>query len=298
VIACSGNDLEILVIDDASPSGLFVDSLPESLKSDRRIKFVRNESNLGFVKTCNWGMANTSSNDVILLNSDTIVTKNWLQKLQLAAYSADRVATVTPFTNNGTICSLPRFLQDNPLPSGFDPQSFADLVETVALRTYPELPTCVGFCVYLKRHVIDLLGGFDEAFGRGYSEENDFSCRARDLGFVDILDDATFILHKGSLSFQGAKAELQQKNLDFLVQKHPDYLQRIVFFIDHNPLKSAQMRVISAIARMFLARILRGELSLITEFSQLLAIALPKAPRVSINLSIFRRIYRKIFPRN
>ena len=45
------------------------------------ITIINNESNKGFVRTVNIGMQH-SSRDVVLLNSDTEVTKNWLPKIQ------------------------------------------------------------------------------------------------------------------------------------------------------------------------------------------------------------------------
>ena len=45
------------------------------------ITIINTESNQGFVRTVNIGMQH-SSRDVVLLNSDTEVTKNWLPKIQ------------------------------------------------------------------------------------------------------------------------------------------------------------------------------------------------------------------------
>ncbi|MGH7342622.1 MAG: glycosyltransferase family 2 protein [Candidatus Rokuibacteriota bacterium] len=80
---------------------------------------LENPERRGYVASVNRGMA-ASRRDVVLLNSDTIVTQGWLDKLQAAAYSASDVATVTPFSNNATICSIPRFLAVNAIPSGHD----------------------------------------------------------------------------------------------------------------------------------------------------------------------------------
>ena len=49
--------------------------------NDKNIIVLENETNLGFVKTVNKGMQ-YSENDVILLNSDTEVTKNWIEKIR------------------------------------------------------------------------------------------------------------------------------------------------------------------------------------------------------------------------
>jgi len=233
----------VLVIDDCSPSGRFEDVVSKSVK-DSRLCIFRNAENLGFVKTCNYGMERAASTDVVLLNSDTEVSPGWLERLQAAAYARPDAGTVTPLTNSGTICSVPEFLKENTLPAGYDFHEFARLIETTSLREYPELPTCVGFCVYIKREVINRIGMFDAAsFGRGYGEENDFSCRLRNAGYVDILDDATFVLHHGRRSFRAETERLAADHAKILAEKHPDYNARVDRFIIKNPLQGIQRRI-------------------------------------------------------
>ena len=129
----------------------------------------------GFVASVNRGVGH-SARDVVLLNSDTQVTSRWLEKLGAAAYADPGTATVTPFSNNATICSLPRFLAENTIPSGYDLESFAALVERRAAREYPRIPTGVGACLYIKRRVLTEVGAFSDTFGLGYGEEIDFCC--------------------------------------------------------------------------------------------------------------------------
>ena len=240
----------ILVVDDCSPAGPFQETLPEDLLRDPRLRVVRNGENLGFVKTCNWAMRETAPADVVLLNSDTEVTPGWLDKLRAAAASDPRVGTVTPLTSCGTICSIPEFLKDNELPPGYSLHEFAALVERVSVREYPRLPTCVGFCVYIKREVIDRIGVFDEdAFGKGYGEENDFSCRLQAAGYADILDDATFVYHRGGMSFLTQTNELVAEHLKILDRKHPHYLPAVNQFVTSNPLAAVHGRIHSAMLR-------------------------------------------------
>ena len=144
----------------------------------------------------------TARADVVLLNSDTVVTRGWLDRLAAAAASAPRIGTVTPFTNNGTLASLPRPFEINRLPTGFDVDRFAALVERSSARLYPRVPTAVGFCFYVKRALLDEIGTFDRvAFGLGYGEEVDFCLRAAAAGWEHCLDDATFVFHEGQRSF-------------------------------------------------------------------------------------------------
>jgi GT2 family glycosyltransferase/glycosyltransferase involved in cell wall biosynthesis len=230
----------IILLDDASTQGIFEEYLKErEVEIDVRTEIYRNEMNLGFVKTCNHGMLQLEkSQDVILLNSDTEVTVNWIKKLSEAAYSKPKIGTVTPLTNNGTVCSVPHFFRDNQIPAKLTVDEFANLIESISQRKYPSLPTSVGFCVYIRRETIKTIGGFDEqSFGKGYGEENDFSCRAQKAGFVDILDDATFIYHKGSMSFREEKRALIEQNSTILQKKHPSYFSRVEKFHQDNPLK-------------------------------------------------------------
>jgi GT2 family glycosyltransferase/glycosyltransferase involved in cell wall biosynthesis len=229
-------DFRVIIINDCSPDPE-VKRYLETIKEESRIVLLENEKNLGFVGTVNRGMS-YSENDVVLLNSDTVVTKDWLKKLIEAAYSDESIATITPLTNNGTICSVPNFCEDNSLPDGFTIDSFAHFVEKISLRLYPEIPTAVGFCMYIKRNVIREIGLFDlEAFGKGYGEENDFCCRVIEYGYKNILADNIYIYHKGSMSFQGEKLNLVQKNSKLLNQRYPYYERNVHEFITSNPLR-------------------------------------------------------------
>jgi GT2 family glycosyltransferase len=221
----------LILIDDRSTDEKTVAYLRHLDTSGRNMTVLFNDSNLGFVKTVNRGMTG-SCNDVILLNSDTVVTNGWVEKLQRAAYSRRGVATVTPFSNHANHCSIPEPLKYNFLPDDFTIPSFGEFVEYVSLRYYPEIPSGSGFCLYVTRAALSTVGLFDEElFEKGYGEETDFCLRARKAGFVNLLDDATFIYHWGGVSFESSKspAELAEKNkmiernLVRLRSRHPEY---------------------------------------------------------------------------
>src|SRR5690606_32183786 len=127
----------------------------------------------GFVKSVNRAMRH-SSRDVVLLNADTEVHGNWLDRLASHAFSNSKVATVTAFSNNATICTFPDIGGSPSLPFG---KSLADIDIAFAranLGRSVEIPTGVGFCMFISRATLAHLGLFDEAFGRGYGEETDF----------------------------------------------------------------------------------------------------------------------------
>jgi GT2 family glycosyltransferase/glycosyltransferase involved in cell wall biosynthesis len=209
---------------------------------------LRNPQRLGFVGSVNRAMA-FSDRDVVLLNSDAMVAHGWLEGLQRAAASRPRVASVTPFCSDATLVSLPRPFVANRLPVGHDLQSFAALVARVSRREYPAIPTGVGVCLYLRREALAEVGLFDEAaFGLGYGEENDFCLRARRAGFVNLLDDAGFVLHAGGGSFGPEKQARVRQAESVLRGRHPGYFPEIARFMRDDPLRPLRDRVQAALA--------------------------------------------------
>jgi GT2 family glycosyltransferase len=239
VLAHSRGDWRLLLIDDASPelavrtyfSGLRARHLPQ-------VALLANERNLGFTLTANRGMREARVGaDVVLLNSDTVVTAGWLDKLARCAASDPRIGTITPFSNNAEICSLPRFCVNNPWPAAEEPGPLVTALQLAAVPTYPDLPTGVGFCLYIRRALIDAIGGFDPAFGLGYGEENDFCMRAAAAGYRNVLCEDAFVLHLGGSSFGTKRADLAERNTALLLERHPRYLELVHAYIAADPLR-------------------------------------------------------------
>jgi glycosyltransferase involved in cell wall biosynthesis/GT2 family glycosyltransferase len=228
----------VLVIDGPQP-----EEVEAIVRKFSAAHVLRNEQRLGFVHSVNRGMSE-SRNDVVLLNSDTIVTPGWLEKLIDAAYSNGDVGTVTPLSNHATLVSVPRAFEENLLPIGFDAASFAALVESVSTRSYPRLPTGVGVCLYIRRALLDDIGLFDAThFGLGYGEENDFCMRALGRGWLHLADDATFIQHAGHRSFGGSRVQLQRRAAATLRRMHPRYMATIAKFMKVDPMREVRGRI-------------------------------------------------------
>src|SRR5690349_20908165 len=161
VLRCTSGAFRLLLIDDGSQDPAVAELFAHyaSLR-DPRIELLRNDRNAGFTATANRGMT-ASSADVVLLNSDTIVTHGWLDALARCAASDPRIATVTPFSNNAEICSFPRLCEDDAWTAERDPDPTRQALADAAVPTYPDLPTGVGFCMFVRRGAIDALGAFD-----------------------------------------------------------------------------------------------------------------------------------------
>ena len=211
---------EMILIDDCSPDKR-IKTLLDEMEKVPHVKVIRNHENKGFVKTVNIGIQN-SEGDVVLLNSDTIVTPKWLQKLVVSAYSDERIGTVTPFSNASDI-SVPEMGKNNEIPEFLTLNEMASLVEKVSLYGNIEAPTGNGFCLFIKRETIDDVGLFDEEnFGHGYGEETDFCMRAKYRNWKNARNDSIFIYHKRNVSFSKEKKDiLQKKNKQIIEAKHP-----------------------------------------------------------------------------
>lgn len=239
----------LVVVDDASPEPALSRYL-DALAEQGRITLLRNEHNLGFVQSVNRGMSLHPERDVVLLNSDTEVANDWLDRLRACAYREPRIATATPFSNNATICSYPVFCDENALPDGLGLAALDATFKRVNSGKSLPIPTAVGFCMYIKRACLDDLGLFDaERFGRGYGEENDFSRRAIQAGWRNVLCTDTFVYHAGSVSFQAERGLLIASADAVLRQLHPDYFEDVRHFIRQDPVAPLRRAVEIELAR-------------------------------------------------
>lgn len=224
---------EVIVIFDAGPDVALRDALL-GLASRNKITLLINETNQGFVRSINSGILR-SDHDVLLLNSDTIVANDWLDRIVRRAYVSTNIATVTPFSNNAELASWPRLCEFNELYAGY---SVAEIDQAFSKLDAPSVPvpTAVGFCMFIKRDCIKRIGVFDaETFGRGYGEENDFCMRASAINFTHVLASNVFVYHRGAVSFGESKKELVQAAMQILDRKYPDYHARIARHIEEDP---------------------------------------------------------------
>jgi GT2 family glycosyltransferase/glycosyltransferase involved in cell wall biosynthesis len=225
---------EIVVVDDASTDEALVELLDE-MSSAGLISLLRNQKNTGFTATVNRGISLHPERDVILLNSDTIVSHDWIDRLRDAAYSDESIATVTPFSNNGTICSYPRFGYECELPSGSDASQLDRLFAEINRAKRLEIPTAVGFCMFVKRSSIAEVGMFDDATFPGYGEENDFCERALKLGWKHVLAADTFVYHAGGASYAEAQRRRKVMAHAAITKVHPTYTLKVQQFIQSDP---------------------------------------------------------------
>ena len=242
VLAALPKTSRLIVVDDASPEAELATAL-DRLAGQHRIRLIRNERNVGFAASANIGLRATR-NDVVLLNSDTLVARGWLEELRSVAYGAEDIGTVTPLSNDATILSYPNPLGDNPTPDF----SATERMDAIARRANGgstiDIPVGVGFCLYIKRRCLEDVGLLRaDVFAQGYGEENDFCLRARHLGWRHVAAPGVFVAHIGGQSFGAAGRHLRARNEALLERLHPGYARLIKSYADADPLAPARRRL-------------------------------------------------------
>jgi GT2 family glycosyltransferase len=243
-----GTPCEVVVVNDAAPDARMAPALA-ALAAEGRITLLENPANLGFVRSVNRAMRLHPGRDVVLLNSDTEVADGWLDRLRAAAYRAPDIGTATPLSNRATICSFPQPHVDNELPAGAGLRELAAACAAANDGVSVEIPTAVGFCMFIRRAALQETGGFDERrWGRGYGEENDFCLRAAERGWRHVAACDVFVLHHGSVSFGAERSALAAENTRRLASLYPEYRPAIAAFASADPLTAPRRRLFEALA--------------------------------------------------
>ncbi len=193
--------IELIFVDNASTDGT-----DRYLHSIDDAKVVCNETNRGFPAAVNQGIELATGNAVLLLNNDTIVTTGWLERMLNVLYSSDQIGVVGPVSNqvSGPQQIAVNYRHINEL------DGFAWDWGQVNRGKVLETERLVGFCLLIKKAVVDQIGGLDERFGIGNFEDDDFCRRARAAGYRTMIAIDSFVHHFGSVSFQGAGYNLGQ----------------------------------------------------------------------------------------
>jgi GT2 family glycosyltransferase/predicted TPR repeat methyltransferase len=191
---------ELIIVDNGSTDGT-----PGFLRSyaaaRENVRVILNAENRGFAAGNNLGFALSRGEFVLLLNNDTLVTPGWLGRMLSVLYRHPDAGLVGPRSN---YVSGPQLVQGASYRGEDELERFAARWARDHEGESEEVSRLVGFCLLLRRSVLQRVGGLDERFGTGNFEDDDFCLRARATGFRLRIAQDCFVHHEGSRTFRSA----------------------------------------------------------------------------------------------
>jgi GT2 family glycosyltransferase len=270
-----GSHHRAVIVNDATPDARIAHYLG-GLAGEPRIELLTNATNLGFVGSVNRALDRVVEGDVVLLNADTIVPSRFIDRLAAAARSAPEIGTVTPLSNNGEFTSFPFPNTGNPLPAAGEMARLDRLAARLGAGRVVDIPTGIGFCLYVTRACLDAVGRLSQNVHRGYLEDADFCLRARERGFRNVCAASVYVGHAGSKSFGSEKRSLVVRNLVAFERKYPEHRAECAAFVAADPLRGVRQ----AIERLA-PSLTRAHSALLTGMGAVSAIARERARRLA-----------------
>ena len=190
--------VELIVVDNASPDGT-----ADYVRSLSGVRLIANATNRGFPAAANQGIAAATGRQVLLLNNDTIATTGWLSRLLRALHAEPSIGLAGPCSN---CASGPQEVE-----VGYDDLACLDGFAWEWGRAndgrIEDVDRLVGFCLLIRREVIDAIGLLDEQFGVGCFEDDDYTRRALAAGWRAVIARDAFVHHHGGRTFVGVGAD-------------------------------------------------------------------------------------------
>ncbi len=225
------------------PTTEIVDKICKKVKTNsgeffENVFFCANLERKGFISQANYAFSSYLNSDIVLLNSDVVVGKNYLESMLALLAKAD-CATVSVLSNQGSILSTDTNIPER-IEHIFDfTNNLNHKLKSNPIAKFPIIPVAVGHCFGISRKALQLIGPFDEIFGMGYGEEVDFSLKATSFGLNNYLADDTWVFHAGSKSFEFDASSTKNLNDKRNDEIYPNFVKYREFNLgkDHHPLQ-------------------------------------------------------------
>jgi len=163
------DDYEVIIIDDCTPDRSVVGYIKGFIKDYDNMRLVENAQNLLFIKTVNKGIVLANGEYICLLNADTKVTSNFVQR-NVEIMDADR-----------SVGALSCIIVDQHGNNWFSGGSFRGGFPVNLKDDFQGIRTAdfaAGTASFYRREVFERIGLFDESLGM-YHEDVEFGLRIR-----------------------------------------------------------------------------------------------------------------------
>jgi GT2 family glycosyltransferase len=241
---CCNAHFDIVIVWDHGPDPQLLAWL-RRLTHRHPLTLLSTPHNLGFLGAVNHALRYVGDGDVVLLNADTIVHGDWLDRLRNIRTRAADVGTITPMSSCAEQVSFPHI--NNPAcVTTLRHTARLDKACQLAARkkVYHDLPVGVGFCMYISAELLQRAGGFDGHWlYNGYGEEVDLCLRAREHKLRNLAALNVFVAHLGTRSFGPGKKALVAQNNKALARRYPDYYTEYRNFMRLDPLRFQRQKI-------------------------------------------------------
>ncbi len=228
----------LIVIDNASDFETinYLENLKNNATSE--IVLIKNEKNLGFVKAINQGIKVSNAPYACIFNNDTLPGQDWLSELIEFAEKHPDVGLLNPLckghTEQGLTVNPVRNIKGSVLESKISNgvNDYAKMLSSSNKGKYMEMNQCQGFCMLVKREVIEKIGYLDERFDTVGFDDTDYSMRAHIAGYRSVSVHSSYVYHREHASFgkMGDRKKIQGILENRYFEKWPRHLRFAVIF--------------------------------------------------------------------
>lgn len=225
-------DYPVIIVDNGSCDGAReeIEHYISESSQESGIRLIPLRENTGFCHAVNVGLKEVKTEFVFLLNNDTIIDKEAIDRLESCMDSDRRIfsaqSKILNLYNHDLIddagdlyCALGwAFARGKDKPAHY---------YTERARVF----ACCGAAVMYRMSMFDEIGGFDEEHF-AYLEDIDMGYRAGIHGFKNIYEPSSVIYHAGSATsgsrHNSFKVKLSSGNSIYLIYKNMPLLQLLL----------------------------------------------------------------------
>lgn len=239
ILANTSQPHRFIFIDDCSPDKEALRYIERTMSDRDDTLILKNQQNMGFTGSIVKAAEHVKSSVFVLLNSDTVVPENWLERMVAPFLEDKQIGSTTPFSNSAVYFSYPNFGADHKVKNETEFLAPDAIFRRINDRgsDINEFVVGVGFCMGIRKYCWDKFGGFDvQSFGKGYGEECDWCMRILSHGYKNVIVPNLFVYHNHGGSFNAEeKIALGKAHTKILNERWNAYMGSIAKYADADP---------------------------------------------------------------
>jgi GT2 family glycosyltransferase/glycosyltransferase involved in cell wall biosynthesis len=180
---------EVIIVDDCSR-----DSTAKLVPQIRGIVYLRNETNSGFIASCNRGTEKARGKYLFFLNNDTIVKDGWLSGL-MDTFAEEPQAGVVGSKlvyPDGRLQEAGGIIWRDASGWNYGKSDDSEKPEYNYLR---EVDYCSAAALMIPKSLFQSVGGFDSRYAPAYYEDTDLSFKVRRAGYRVLYQPLSEVIH-------------------------------------------------------------------------------------------------------